>query len=167
MGNNLVTMLKKHEGLKLKPYRCSAGKLTIGYGRNLDDKYFSKIELKFIFGKTEIAKDKVLSILKEGGITKEQAEFLLAEDISQCILDLKNKLNWFDSIDSVRQDIMMDMCFNLGIRGLLKFKNTLGLIKNKKYIEASKEMLRSDWANQVGYRAIELSGMMKTGKYKD
>ncbi len=136
--SNLFSMLKRHEGLKLKPYKDTKGLLTIGIGRCLETK----------------------------GITELEAEMLCNNDIAQCMVDLRNFLTWFDKLDSVRQDVLMDMCFNMGISGLLKFHNTLTLIEQGKYVDASKEMLNSEWAKQVGDRAIELSNMMAIGKYK-
>lgn len=137
MGN-LFNMLKRHEALKLKPYKDTEGLLTIGIGRCLDTK----------------------------GITTLEAEYLCNNDIASCMADLRTHLIWFDKLDSVRQDVLMDMCFNLGIVGLLKFHNTLTLIEQGKYTEASNEMLNSEWAKQVGDRAVELSYMMEKGKYR-
>ncbi len=137
--SNLFSMLKRHEALKLKPYKDSKGLLTIGIGRCLDTK----------------------------GITELEAEYLCNNDIAACMSDLRTHLVWFDKLDSVRQDVLMDMCFNLGIGGLLKFHNTLTLLEQGKYVDASKEMLNSEWAKQVGDRAIELSNMILTGKYRN
>jgi lysozyme len=64
----------------------------------------------------------------------------------------------------VRQNVLADMCFNLGIGGLLSFKNTLAMVEHGKYEEAAAAMLQSKWATQVGQRAIELSEMMRTGR---
>lgn len=132
MTEDGIKLLKKHEGLMLKPYRCSAGKLSIGYGRNLDDV----------------------------GISKEEAEQLLRNDIDNCVKQLKHHLFWvFDHSNTV-QDIIINMCFNLGIYGLLGFKKTLKLIEEGKYKQASIEMLDSNWAKQVGIRAKELSNLL-------
>lgn len=129
-------MLKKHEGLRLKPYRCTAGKLTIGYGRNLDDR----------------------------GITEEEADRLLHNDILLCSLQLDRDLPWWKYHPENVQMVLMDMCFNLGISGLLEFKRTLGYIRDQKYSAAAVEMLKSKWASQVGARAKELSVMIQGAK---
>ena len=126
-------MLKKHEGLRLKPYHCTAGKLTIGYGRNLDDR----------------------------GITEEEAERLLHNDILLCSLQLDRDLHWWKHHPENVQMVLMDMCFNLGIAGLLEFKRTLGYIRDQKYSVAAVEMLKSKWASQVGDRAKELSVLIQ------
>lgn len=129
-------MLKKHEGLRLKPYRCTAGKLTIGYGRNLDDR----------------------------GITEEEADRLLHNDILLCSLQLDRDLPWWKYHPENVQMVLMDMCFNLGISGLLEFKRTLGYIRDQKYSAAAVEMLKSKWSSQVGARAKELSVMIQGAK---
>lgn len=131
----MIAQLKMHEGIKLKPYKCTAGKLTIGYGRNLVDR----------------------------GITHDEAEFLLFNDIHSVCLELKKELPWFESLDDVRQRVLLDMAFNLGINGLLKFKVTLQNIADGKYEKAAANMLASKWAIQVGQRSSRLSTMMGTG----
>jgi lysozyme len=123
------------EGVRLKPYRCTAGKLTIGIGRNLDDR----------------------------GITMGEATILLANDIAVVTQDLDRALPWWTTLSEVRQRVMVNMAFNLGISRLLGFKNTLTLIKIAKYEDAAKEMLDSNWARQVGPRAIRLAKMMRDG----
>jgi lysozyme len=127
--------LRAEEGLRLKPYRCPAGKLTIGYGRNI----------------------------QEVGITKAEAEMLLQNDIQKTINDLNKSIPWYQTLSETRQVVLVDMCFNLGLTEFLKFKNTLYLVKNGDYVSASKAMLQSKWADQVGKRAVELSEMMKMG----
>lgn len=132
--NNLVDFIGKHEGCKLKPYKCTSNKTTIGYGRNLDDR----------------------------GITQKEAKYLLINDIESCIEDLNKNLYWWILHPVIVQKILVDMCFNLGINGLLEFKNSLSLIQNKQYLKASKELLKSKWASQVGNRATEISSLLAT-----
>lgn len=127
--------LRVEEGLRLKPYRCPAGKLTIGYGRNI----------------------------QEVGISKEEAEILLQNDIQKTVKDLNKSIPWYQTLSEARQIVLVDMCFNLGLSEFLKFKNTLYLVKNGDYVSASKAMLQSKWAKQVGNRALELSEMMRKG----
>lgn len=128
-------MLKLHEGVRLKPYTDSVGKLTLGVGRNLDDK----------------------------GITLEEADYLLSNDISAAWLSLVSRLECFSRLDTVRQAVLLDMAVNLGTDGLLKFRKTLVLVAGGRYAEAAVEMLDSVWAKQVGLRAQRLSTMMRTG----
>ena len=129
-------MLKRHEGLRLKPYHCSAGKLSIGSGRNLDDM----------------------------GISEVEAMVLLRHDIERCYDEL-NVFSWFADLDQVRQEALVDMLFNLGLPTFLEFKKTLKFVAEGKYSQAAAEMLNSKWANQVGSRAEELAYMVETGTY--
>ncbi|WP_163372863.1 glycoside hydrolase family protein [Endozoicomonas acroporae] len=136
---HVYDLIKEHEGLRLKPYRCTAGKLTIGYGHNLDD----------------------------NGITEDQAERMLIEDVANVEKELVRNIPWFAELDIVRQSILIDMAFNLGWPRLSKFKKTLAYIKSGEYNEAAMEMLDSVWANQVGERAIRLAEMMRTGEWPE
>jgi lysozyme len=129
----LITM---HEGKRLKPYKCSAGKLTIGIGRNLEDK----------------------------GISETEAAMLLENDIKEVKTQLEQRLAYFTQLNDARKMVLIDMAFNMGINGLMRFKKTLGLIEAGNYQMASIEMLDSRWAKQVGPRAIRLKNMMATGK---
>lgn len=132
----MTRQLRLHEGERLKPYRCTAGKLTIGVGRNLEDR----------------------------GITREEAAYLLANDIAAEERELLRALPWVAKLDEVRARVLLDMSFNLGLVGLLGFKNTLETIERGDYQRAAAMMLDSRWARQVGQRAERLSRMMATGK---
>jgi len=131
----LVRQIELHEGLRLKPYRCTAGKLTIGVGRNLEDR----------------------------GITLSEARMLLANDLADVRNGLLNALPWVAKLDDVRQRVLVDMAFNLGLQGLLEFKRTLAAVQAGQYQQAATMMLQSRWAKQVGQRAERLSRMMVTG----
>ena len=137
MADKLTDMLVDHEGMRRKPYRCTAGKLTIGVGRNLDDR----------------------------GISPDEAMYMLANDIKDSRRELSAAFSWFDKLDDVRQSVLIDMCVNLGLSRLQGFRNTLALIGVGKYEAAAQEMLNSKWAEQVGRRAQRLSRMMATGRW--
>jgi len=132
----LIENLKRHEGLRLKPYLCSEGKITIGFGRNLEDM----------------------------GISEKEAEMLLMSDIERCYGEL-DVFSWFHDLDQVRQEAMVNMLFNLGLPTFLEFKRTLKFMAEGAYSQAAVEMLDSKWANQVGDRAKELAYMVETGCY--
>lgn len=132
----MIRQLRLHEGERLKPYRCTAGKLTIGIGRNLEDR----------------------------GITADESAYLLGNDIDGFYAAIERELPWVQNLDEVRQRVLLDMAFNLGLAGLLGFKNTLATIKAGDYQKAAAMMLDSKWAGQVGQRAQRLSRMMSTGK---
>lgn len=134
----LAEQLKKHEGLRLKPYTDTVGKLTLGIGRNLEDK----------------------------GITEQEALFMLNNDVDYFYEQLNKSIPWFKGLDDARQNVLVNMAFNLGVTGLLTFKNMLEECKNEQYNFASIEMLDSKWAKQVGNRSLELSQQMLTGEYQ-
>ena len=130
-------MLIIDEGIRLKPYRDTVGKLTIGVGRNLEDI----------------------------GITEEEALFLLDNDIKKAKEDVKKVFGEvYYELDPVRKSVLINMMFNLGLPRFLTFKKFIQAVKEKDFIKASQEMLDSKWANQVKDRAKRLSFMMRTGK---
>ena len=130
--------LVRDEGLRTRPYRCTAGKLTIGVGRNLDDV----------------------------GITPAEAMALLRNDINVVTVALDARLPWWRTLDEARQHVIINMAFNMGIATLLTFKNTLALIQAGKFEDAAAAMLQSKWARQVGPRARRLAAQMKEGEEK-
>jgi len=132
-----VELLKRHEGRRLFPYKCTAGKLTIGYGRNIEDT----------------------------GISEEEAELMLQADIERCIIELTDKTSYFASLSEPRRSVLINMVFNLGWSRFSRFKKMIKAIKGGDYLRASVEMLDSRWADQVGGRAKELSTMMLLGEY--
>lgn len=139
--NNLREMLKRHEGVKSHAYRCTAGKITVGVGRNIDP---------------------------DGGLglSDDEIDYLLDNDIVRCIQELNSSFGWFNSVDDVRRDACIDMCFNLGITRFAGFKNALAAMKKGDYETAADEFYDSRWAKQVGNRAIEVCEMIRSGKYK-
>lgn len=134
----LRAQLARHEGFRQFPYRDTVGKLTIGCGRNLDDV----------------------------GITREEAEYLLNADIEKAERGLRSRYGaWFDALDPVRQAVLVNMAFNMGLVTLGQFRNTLQAIADGDYEDAARGMLASKWAAQVKGRAVELAEMMKTGRW--
>ncbi len=131
----LEALLRRHEGVRLKPYRDTVGKLTIGVGRNLDDV----------------------------GITPDEATVLLRTDIDRTAAALDTALPWWSSLEPARRRVLMDMAFNLGVPGLLAFKLTLAAVRDSCFDEAATRMLQSRWATQVGRRAQEMAQAMRTG----
>jgi lysozyme len=132
---NLTRMLIRHEGFRLKPYRCSAGRLTIGVGRNLDDV----------------------------GVTEQEALSLLENDVDRVTSELDRYMPWWKNLDDARREALADMCFNLGLTGLMKFREMLAALEAGDYAKAAEEMLDSRWASQVGGRAGELAGIVRGG----
>lgn len=130
--------LIRDEGEVLHAYQDTEGFLTIGVGRLIDKR-------------------------RGGGITREEALYLLQNDILRKMEDLDRELPWWKKLSQVRQRVLLNMCFNLGIGGLLKFKNTLAAVESGRYEEAAKGMMASKWAKQVGARAERLAKMMREG----
>lgn len=126
----------EEEGLRNIVYRCPANKLTIGVGRNLEDV----------------------------GISDDEANYLLSNDLKRVEDELVRNFLFFGDLDECRQRVLMDMCFNMGISRLKKFKNMLAALAKGDYETTSKEMLDSLWARQVKSRATNLSEMMRTGE---
>jgi lysozyme len=130
---DLEAQLARHEGFRAHVYQCPAGKWTVGYGRNLED----------------------------NGITEAEALMLLRNDIAACSSELHAALPWSLRLPQPAQDVLINMAFNMGTRGLLKFKNFLAALQFGDYEQASKEMLASLWAKQVGKRAHELAYIIR------
>ncbi|PKN08050.1 MAG: lysozyme [Deltaproteobacteria bacterium HGW-Deltaproteobacteria-8] len=132
-AQRLAEDLPRDEGLRLKPYRCTAGRLTIGVGRNLDDR----------------------------GITESEALLLLDNDIKDCWGRLAAAQPWVLAAPEAVQEVLVNMCFNLGLAGLLGFRQTLALLQAGRFAEAAAAMLRSKWAGQVGARAERLAQRLR------
>jgi len=135
---NVEKLLILHEGEKLFPYKCSAGKLTIGVGRNIED----------------------------NGITKEESRYLLKNDIARIEKELE-KFSFAKNIDPVRKAVVIDMLFNLGLSRFRTFKKMIAALDRQRWDDAAAEMVSSAWFNQVGARAIRLVKMMRSGKWPD
>tara|TARA_R110000744_G_scaffold58170_1_gene121440 strand:- start:219 stop:710 length:492 start_codon:yes stop_codon:yes gene_type:complete len=153
----LIKQLVKHEGLMLKVYQDSLGIDTIGIGRNVKDRGFSELELHVIA--------KTVEEIYEKGITEEDAYFLLQTDISIVEKELSKVKPIIEHIDSVRQLVLMDMAFNMGVPRLCKFVNMWAALEQQDYIKAADEMLDSKWAKQVKSRATNLAHSMHYGTY--
>lgn len=142
-----------HEGLRLKPYYCSKGKQTIGVGRCIDTNPLTKEE-------EQVVGD------WHHGITKCSAIYLLHNDIKRIYAELKKKIDFFADLDSERQYALIDMAFNLGVKGLLKFKRMLRALSHGNYEVAAQECLDSVYAQTVGIRAQRIALVLKTGEFK-
>lgn len=138
MSNQLINQLKRHEGVKLKPYKCSAGKLTIGVGKNIED----------------------------NGITLEEAEYLLQNDIAEARSQLLNSFPWMGDFNDARISAMINFTFNVGIGTVKKFEKALTAMQEGNFELAADEMLNSRWSEQVGARSKEITDQIRTGKWK-
>lgn len=158
--------LIRDEGLRLFPYRCPAGKLTIGVGRNLDDNPLTADEVMvfllsrpdLIVNNTSINEVRALLLydFTRVGITEDEAHYLLDNDIKKVVADINYHLPWVNDHPAEVKNILTNMAFQMGINGLLKFHNTLNHIKNKNYHQAAENMKQSLWAKQTPKRAKRL-----------
>lgn len=135
----LRAMLKRHEGVRSHVYRCSAGYETIGVGRNISASGI--------------------------GLSEDEIDYLLDNDITRIIRELSSEYPWFNQLDDVRKDVMIDISFNLGATRLRGFKRALAAMEAADYKTAATEFLDSRWARQVGGRALELTDMLIAGEY--
>lgn len=131
-------LVKHHEGFRDKPYRDTVGKLTIGYGWNLDDVPMSRAA----------------------------AEFVMREELQRCDAALITMLGEdYTGLSAVRKCVLLDMTYNLGTVGISKFRATLAAIRAKDFERAATQMLSSLWAKQVKSRAIRLAEMMRSNQW--
>lgn len=152
----LIQKLINHEGLVLQVYQDTLGIDTIGIGRNLEDRGITNEELEDM-GIT-------LDHVYQYGITEADA-ILLAENDVQIVEDeLLRAHPCVDRLDAVRQLVLIDMAFNMGVPRLCKFKKMWAAIHDEDFTTASKEMLDSRWANQVKSRSTKLAHAMYSGK---
>lgn len=133
----LINQLKRHEGLRIKPYKCTANKTSIGYGRNLDD----------------------------NGISIYEAEMLLQNDVNHILRQLETVI-WYMLLDDVRKAVIVNMAYNMGIQGMLGFKKMIAAIQKQDWETVAKEMLDSDYGRELKTRATELSKQLETGKWQ-
>lgn len=130
-------MTKKFEGVRLKMYKCPAGKWTIGAGHNIED----------------------------NGITEDMADYILERDLREAEIQVRTRFPHFYKLNEARQFVLVDMCFNMGAAKLFSFKKMFAALAKDEYPTAAKEMMNSKWARQVGNRAKTLCEIMKSGVY--
>jgi lysozyme len=147
-----ISRLILHEGMKLKPYKCPAGYLTIGVGRNVETNPITAEEKKVVGD-------------WEHGITKNGAKYLLKNDIIKAHKECKRYIEFYKTLDDERQYALLDMCFNLGIYGLLKFRKMLFAMEIGDYRGAAKECLNSKYAKEVGKRAVRIARTIEKGVF--
>ena len=130
---DIIKEIKKHEGYSPIVYQCSEGYDTIGYGFAIKDLYLDKASC-----------DKILE-----------------RKISELKLQLHQKFDWFKDAPDRVQDVVINMCYQLGIYGFSKFKKTIYYLETEQYPEGADEMLDSLWSRQTPNRAKELSNIIK------
>ena len=131
--NYLIEQIKQHEGFRDKVYKCKLGYDTIGYGFAI--------------------KDLVLD--------EDIAEQILMKKVYELVCRIQKKFRWFDDLPQEAQDVVTNMCYQLGVTGFSKFKLTIAYLRLHKFKKASVEMLDSKWALQTPNRAEELSHILR------
>ena len=139
--NRLVEMLRRHEGVRDKVYMCSAGYETIGVGRNISESGL--------------------------GFSDDEIVYMLNNDINRCREELATEYFWFNTLDVVRKEALIDLSFNIGQTRLRGFVKALGYMAENNFEKAGEEFYDSRWAKQVGDRALELCQMIKSGSYQE
>lgn len=137
---NLVEQLKREEGVVLHAYDDHLGFATIGVGRLIDKR-------------------------KGGGISEEEAEYLLQNDIARFRREVFAALPWAEKLSEPRQAVLIGMAFQMGTAGLLGFRNTLAMVERGDYAAAAAGMLNSRWATQTPARANRMARQMQTGEW--
>lgn len=155
--SKLLDKLIEHEGMVLTVYQDSLGIDTIGIGRNLEDRGISQEELDHM----DIPH---IDLIYRDGITEADARYLAKNDVQIVEKELLQAHPCVAELDAVRQLVLIDMAFNMGVPRLRKFKNMWAAVHEKDFSTAAKEMLDSRWANQVKSRSVKLANMMHTGE---
>lgn len=138
----IIDQLKRDEGLRLNPYQDTLGFWTVGYGHKMGPQEHYP-----------------------AGISQDEAELLLQTDLQRCTLALNAALPWVAGLDDPRQGALQNMAYNIGVHGLLGFKQTLAAVESGEYAVAAEKMLESRWASQVGPRALRLAAQMRDGEW--
>ena len=129
---HLKDFIKFNEGYRQHPYKCSAGKYTVAYGRNLEDV----------------------------GISESEAEYLLNNDINAAQYELMKIFPDFATFPKDVMTALTDMMFNLGATRFRKFKKMIAAIKSNDFETAAAEAKDSRWYSQVKGRAERVCGLL-------
>lgn len=151
----LIASLTKHEAFKSNLYVCPSGMLTFGIGRNLEANPLTAKEWRDLYDGGELA----VSISRAG------AERLLAESLHQIERQCEMTFSFWKHLNAARQNVLVEIVYNLGMLGFLKFRNALAAIGSGDYGIAAEELLDSRWRRQVGQRAVTLAEQFRTGEF--
>jgi lysozyme len=141
MTDKIIEMLRLHEGVERYVYTDHLGYETIGVGRC-------------------IRKNVGL------GLSDDEINYLLSNDVDRCVKELGASFSWFSALNEARRDAMINLCFQLGLTKLLKFKNFLASMEEGDYEAASTHLLDSLYARQTPARADEVAEIIVSGKYE-
>lgn len=134
----LKEILKIEEGFRQFPYEDTQKKLTIGYGFNLTDV----------------------------GLSREESDYILNLRMAKVEDQLCREYQPYLQLDLVRQCVLIDMAYNLGMAGLLQFHDLITALNVKNYAAAAQAMRNSLWYKEVGHRGEYLASLMENGKWQ-
>jgi lysozyme len=138
---NLISQLRREEGVSRHAYQDHLGFWTIGVGRLIDQR-------------------------KGGGLSDEEVDHLLRNDIERFTREVEQALPWFKELNEPRQAVLIGMAFQMGTAGLLGFRNTLNAVRDNRWFDAAEGMLASRWAQQTPGRASRMAKQMETGQWQ-
>lgn len=138
---NIIDQLKREEGVKPCAYQDHMGYWTIGVGRLVDAR-------------------------KGGGLSEDEIEYLLANDVRQKTAEVRALCPFFDALNEPRQAVLVGMAFQMGAAGLAQFRQTLAAVRDERFANAAALMLQSLWAKQTPARANRMARQMETGEWQ-
>lgn len=138
---DITQQLRREEGVKASAYQDHLGYWTIGVGRLIDAR-------------------------KGGGLTEDEIDYLLANDVRRKTEEVRAALPWYDSLNDARKAVLVGMAFQMGTAGLLGFKQTLAAVRDERYAHAAGLMMQSSWAKQTPGRANRMARQMETGEWQ-
>jgi len=115
----------ENEGFSPVVYKCTEQHDTIGHGFKVSELY----------------------------ITEQISLQLLNMKITEKLIQIKQKLPWYEGLPIQAKVVVFDMVYQLGLSGFSKFKKSIALLKEHKFKQASIEILDSLWAKQTPNRA--------------
>lgn len=155
------------EGRKLKAYKDTVGKWTIGIGKNFDDVKFTKSEEEMIRSRLKEYKMNIDLLVIENGITDEECDYLYANSSKIAENDARSLISNFNELSQARQIALIDFSFNVGYSVFKSFKNTRKYIENFEFNKASEGFKNSLWYKQVGRRSPIICDIIRTGEFSE
>lgn len=138
---DVYEQLRREEGSRRSAYQDSLGYWTIGVGRLID-------------------------VRKNAGLSDDEIEYLLKNDVVRLVAALTREFPWFASLNEPRQGALINMAFQMGVEGLRGFKQTLAAIRDEHFAHAAQLMLISKWAQQTPARARRMARQIETGEWQ-
>lgn len=139
--SRLTELIEAQEGRKKTVYLDSEGFWTIGVGCLVDAR-------------------------KGGGLRDEEIDFIRDNRIALATSDVKHQFPWFVGLNEPRQAVLISMCFQMGLSGLLGFKKALAAMRDERWADAEREMRDSLWFKQTPERAGRMAHQIFSGAWE-